>query len=78
MCSAQPAAAPAQERLVTASEEPVDMAAVDETDTAANALPGVTTNALPAVTERRHDRARRPRIGSTRSPADTDDAQRKT
>ena len=37
------AAAPAQDRLVTTSEEPVDMAAVDET---ANDLPGVTDEDL--------------------------------
>ena len=45
------AAAPAQERLVTTSEEPVDMAAVDKADETANDLPGVTDNTLPSVTE---------------------------
>jgi hypothetical protein len=42
-------AAPAQDKLVTTSEEPVDMAAVDKADETTNNLPGVTDNNLPGV-----------------------------
>ena len=45
------AAAPAQDKLVTTSEEPVDMAAVDKADETANDLPGVTDSTLPSVTD---------------------------